>query len=275
MKFPEFTYVRASTFYMYRDPYTFTHDRERMNPHIMDCYAFYFYHADFEGGIEINGVFNKASANCFSFIKPQQIKRIIMPMRAHYLKIATDDPSLKAALDRLPAFAFHPETPLLIDLCNQILAVNNTSTVEGQLEIQSLIISILQKMLKYNPSPANATEAIPRRHQAALEAANRYLQDHLDEPVNLTKLAKDSGLYPTYFHKLFTAAYGRTPAQQLNWHRFQKSMILLQDDNCPIVEVAEQCGFSSHSYFCYIFKKMFDASPSEYRQRHRALRKNQ
>lgn len=275
MKFPEFTYVRASTFYMYRDPYTFKNDPDRMNPHIMDCYAFYFYHEDFEGGIEVNGVFNKATANCFSFIKPMQRKQIIMPMRGHYLKITTEDPALKAALDQLPSFGYHPETPRLIALCKKIFAVNNTSTLEGQLEMQSLIISILLLLFKYNPSPANATEAIPRRHQAALEAANRYLQEHLDEAVDLTKLAKESGLYPTYFHKLFTEAYGRTPTQQQTWHRLQKSMSLLQDDNCPIVEIAEQCGFSSHSYFCYVFKKMLGASPSEYRQRHRTSRKNQ
>lgn len=274
MKFPEFTYVRASTFYMYRDPYTFKNDPDRMNPHIMDSYAFYFYHADFEGGIEVDGVFNHATANCFSFIKPLQRKRIIMPMRGHYLKIMTEDHALKAALDRLPPFGYHPETPQLIDLCKKIFTVNS-STVEGQLEMQGLIISILRIMLNYNPSPANATEAIPRRHQAALEAANRYLQEHLDEAVDLTKLAKESGLYPTYFHKLFTEAYGRTPTQQQTWHRLQKSMSLLQDDNCPIVEIAEQCGFSSHSYFCYVFKKMLGASPSEYRQRHRTSRKNQ
>lgn len=275
MKFPEFTYVRASTFYMYRDPFTATNDRNRMNSHIMDCYALYFYHADFEGGIEVNGTFNQATTNCFAFIKPMQQKKIVMPMRAHYLKLKTDDPDLKASLDKLPSFGYHPETPQLIDLCKKILAVNNTSTVEGQMEIQGLIISILLLMFKYNPNPANATEAIPRRHQAALEAANQHLQDHLDEPIDLSKLAKDSGLYPTYFHKLFTQAYGRTPAQQQMWHRLQKSMILLQDDNCPIVEVAEQCGFSSHSYFCYVFKKMFGASPSEYRQRHRSSRKKQ
>ena len=275
MKFPEFSYVRASTFYMYRNPYDFITDMDRMNPHIMDCYAFYFYHEDHEGGIEIDNVFYKATTNCFSFIKPQQRKRIVMPMLGHYLKITTEDPVLKAALDKLPAFGYHPETPQLINLCKKIFAVGNTSTLDGQLEIQILTISILQVMLKYNPSPANATEAIPRRHQDALTAANLYLQENLDEPINLAKLAKKSGLYPTYFHKLFTEAYGRTPAQQQTWHRLQKALTLLQDDNCPIVEVAEQCGFSSHSYFCYVFKKMFAASPSEYRQRHRLSRKNQ
>lgn len=274
MKFPEFTYVRASTFYMYRDPYTFLGDRDRLNPHIADCYTFNFYHADFEGGIEVDGVFNPATANCFSFTKPRQRRRIVMPMRSHYLKIATEDPALKAALERLPSFGYHPEMPQLIDLCKKILAVNNTSTVEGQLEIQGIIIAILQLMLKNYPTPANAVEAIPRRHQAALEAANQYLQEHLDEAVDLANLAKASGLYPTYFHKLFTEAYGRTPVQQQMWHRLQKSMSLLQDDNCPIIEVAQQCGFSSHSYFCYVFKKMFATSPSEYRQRHRTWRKS-
>ena len=273
MKFPEFTYIRASTFYMYRDPYTFHGDRMRLNAHIMDDYALYFYHADFEGGIEVDGVFSKATANCFSFIKPQQKKQIILPMRGHYLKFATDDPALKAALDRLPSFGYHPEMPQIIELCKKIFAVNNTSTVEGQLEIQGLIISILLLMFKYNPNPANTPEAIPHRHDAALKAANQYLQSHLDEPVDLTKLAKDSGLYPTYFHKLFTEAYGRTPAQQQMWHRLEKSMSMLHDDNCPIVEIAEQCGFSSHSYFCYVFKKKFGASPSEYRQRHRTSKK--
>lgn len=274
MQFPQFSYIRASTFYIYRDPYNFVTDKNSLNPHITNYYTFNFFHSDFEGGMEVDGVFNRASANCFSLVKPQQVERIVMPMSSYFIKITTTDPALENALDLLPSFGYHPETPRLIDLCKKIMAVNNTSTLDGQLEIQQLVISILRLMINYNPSPANATEAIPRRHQAALEAANLYLWEHLDEPVDLAKLAQGSGLYPTYFHKLFTEAYGRTPTQQQMWHRVQKAFVLLQDDNCPIGEVAEQCGFSSHSYFCYKFKEYFSATPTQYRQRHRIRRKS-
>lgn len=275
MKFPEFTVIRASTFYIHRDPYTFVTDQGSLNPHISDCYYFDFFYKDLEGGIEIDGTFYQATKNCFSLAKPQQRRRIVMPISSYFLRITVEDAELKASLDSLPSFGFHPEMAQIIDLCKNITSVSNTSSLDGRLHTQILAASILRLMLKYNPEPANAIKAIPRRHQPALDSANKYLREHLDENVDLAKLAKESGLYPTYFHKLFKDAYGRTPSQQLMWHRLEKAFFLLQDDNCPIVEVAQQCGFSSHSYFCYKFKEMWGATPTEYRQRHRSSRENQ
>ena len=273
MRLPDFTVIRASTFYIYRDPNNFHTETGVLNTQTSDCYYFDFFHQDMTGGIEIDGVFHRVCTSCFALTKPNQKRKIHMPVSSHFLKISTDDPELKEALDRLPAFGYHPETDQAIDLCKQIFAISNTSTLDGRLGTWLLAASILRIMLRYHPDIANTVEAIPRRHQDSLAAANQYLKDHLDEEVDLEKLAKESNLYPTYFHKVFKAAYGRTPAQQLMYHRLQKAFVLLQDDSCPIMEVALQCGFSSHSYFCYKFKEMWGATPTQYRHRHRTQRK--
>ena len=96
---------------------------------------------------------------------------------------------------------------------------------------------------------------------------------HPEEDVDLQKLADDSHLHPTYFHKLFTAAFGRTPAEYLMWYRVLLTREYLRDDNCSISEVAAKCGFSSPSYFSQKFRLYSSCSPSKYRKAIRKRRK--
>ena len=104
------------------------------------------------------------------------------------------------------------------------------------------------------------------RHVASLLAANNYLREHLQEKIDLPKLAHDSGLHPTYFHKLFTKAFGQTPTEQLLTHRIQAAAILLVSEDLPISEIAERCGFSTPNYFCTRFREKIGVCPRQYRK---------
>ena len=70
-----------------------------------------------------------------------------------------------------------------------------------------------------------------------------------------------------YFHRLFTACYGITPAQYTLTVRLNaaKQHLLAGDDT--VAEIAQLCGFSSQSYFNYKFKEQVGMSPLQYRKK--------
>lgn len=53
-----------------------------------------------------------------------------------------------------------------------------------------------------------------------------------------------------------------TPKVLLNRYRLDKAVPLLES-GAPVIQVAERCGFGSHSYFGALFKKRFGHAPSQ------------
>ena len=269
---PDFTIVRCERFRMHTDPTntqirkTYTTDSPSF------CYEFSFFLEDWEGGIVIDGILYPGKVNSYILCKPGNIRRKVMPHRCYMLYIQTQDPYLKAALDALPSHGTPENMDRVLEIAKQISLLSASTTLDIKLKRISYVSMILSLLVEGQNVTANAQQHNSRRHERALNNANQYLQDHLTEKLDLKQLAKESGLTPTYFHKLFTATFGRTPAQQMEWYRVARAFRYLRDDNCPIAEVAAKCGFSSQSYFCQVLKLHGGETPSQYRNR---LRKEQ
>jgi len=48
--------------------------------------------------------------------------------------------------------------------------------------------------------------------------------------------------------------------------RIKKAIDLLISTDCTLTDVAFECGFSSQSYFSYVFKRRMQKTPREYVQ---------
>lgn len=237
------------------------------------CYELILFPEDHDGGAVIDGVFYPASAGYFICCKPMQHRRFKLPVRCYVLGLSTNDSQLKASLDALPAYAFYPDMPQLIEQYWKIYYVASHSALPDRLALCAHSAAFLQLLLQTQYPLEAIREGNPRRHQEALMAANQYLKEHLEEDVDLDKLAKDSHLHPTYFHKLFKEAFGKTPAQQLMHHRILASREYLRKDDCTIGEIARKCGFSSQSYYCRKYKEISRETPSRFRNAIRRRRK--
>ena len=270
MNFPEFTIELLGTYGINYDPRTYTISPSHFREVLTTSYEFEFHPSDWEGSIRINGNSFAISKGCFSCAKPHQTRKRTPPYQCYMLYISTKDPQLAKALDALPDYAQHPDMDTILDLIQKMIRVDTRNTLDGRLELWIYACSILRLLLQEQYAVANATLGNARRHQDALLAANQYLKEHIQEDVDLVNLAKESGLHPTYFHKLFKAAFGRTPSEQLTRYRIRASWQFLRDDSMPIGEIAMRCGFSSQSYFCRIFKLYSSQTPSQFR---RTLRK--
>lgn len=269
MNCPYFTVVRYDSFRINSDPSMKCYDPLAEQEYLAAAYEFEFYTDDCDGGVTVDGVLYPARQHYFSCCKPGQSRKLTLPNRCYFFNINTEDPGLKNALDALPVYAYCPEGEAVLELCREMVTIRDSNTLHSRLHLESCICHILSILLRQEYAVPDYKDANVRKHQDILLAADRYLREHLQEPVKLEKLAKDSGLHPTYFHKLYTAAFKRTPSEQLMWYRITAAMHMLNTDDRPIAEIAELCGFTSQNYFSYKFKQQTAESPSQYRKERR------
>ena len=240
---------------------------------IVSNYEVILFPEDYNGGVMVDGVFYQSLSGYFVCCKPAQHRKFKLPVRCYILGVSTQDPQLNAALKSLPPYAPHSNLPVLMDLFRKFLYIPTHTAITDRLAVYASAAAFLQLLLQEQYQIETVLQHNPRRHQEALIAANQYLKDHLEEDVDLEKLAKDSHLHPTYFHKLFTEAFGKTPAQQLMHHRITASREYLRRDDYTIAEIARKCGFSSQSYFCRKYKEISLETPSRFRRAIRNRRK--
>ncbi len=233
---------------------------------LVSTYEIYLFPADWNGGITVDGEFYSCQKDTFCICKPGQTRKLTMPLQCYYLYLSTGDEQLQQALSALPTLAVHPQMDALIEICKSITrSVVDRHAPDTRMEMCARIYNILTMLLRQHNPISSTVNGNPRRHQQVLLDADRYLRSHLSENIDLNKIAKESNLSPTYFHKLFTAAFGLTPAQQLDKYRHLAAKEFLRDDDCPLAEVAQKCGYASQSYFSYKFKQVEGITPSTYR----------
>lgn len=100
----------------------------------------------------------------------------------------------------------------------------------------------------------------------AITRTVKYINQNYSLPITLDDICKKANMSKYYFCRKFKDTVGVTPMQYLLNTRLASTKVFLADSNKSISEISEQCGFSSVSYFCQIFKKYNDISPSEYRK---------
>lgn len=231
---------------------------------LVSSYEFEFYTTDCPGGRSSEGVLYPARKNGCTLFKPGQKQRMIVPYKCYYMNLVTQDPELCHLLDHLSVFFVLTDMDEVMALFHRILAVESRDTLAGRMEIQSCVCKILGSLEKYG-HPPRTSERNVLRHQQTLMMADQYIRDHVSEDLSLAMLAKLCNLDPTYFHKLYTAAFGRTPAQQVLSQRILAAKKDLLITDLPLEEIAARCGFSSQTYFCYQFKRVVGKTPGQYR----------
>lgn len=228
-------------------------------------YELEFYTEDCPGGQDLDGVFYPVRRNGVSLARPGQQRVIRPPYRCYFINIATQDPELCDLFEQLPTLSSLLNMDEAVELFQQMMGTEDRISLEGRLRFQSCVCRLLGLLTQCREVP-EAVQAGAARHQKTLMKVDRYIRAHLDEDLSLEKLAKEANLAPTYFHKLFTAVYGTTPAKRVLSYRISAAKVGLIDGGLSLDELAAKCGFSSQSYFCYKFKREVGSSPTRYRQ---------
>ena len=93
-----------------------------------------------------------------------------------------------------------------------------------------------------------------------------YICKHLNEAIELEKLAEISCLSKDHFIRLFKKELGTTPLQYINQKKIEKAQLLLITEELAVKEIAFQLAFDDYSYFNRLLKKTTGVTPQEYRR---------
>jgi AraC family transcriptional regulator len=115
-----------------------------------------------------------------------------------------------------------------------------------------------------------AVGAMDRRR--AVEAA-AWLDARSAEPIGLEAAAREAGLSPFHFLRLFAKVVGVTPHQYLVRSRLRRAARLLADGAQSVTDVALDVGFRDLSNFVRTFHRAAGVSPRVFRSAARGDRK--
>ncbi len=97
-----------------------------------------------------------------------------------------------------------------------------------------------------------------------------YISDHLEEDLDLERLAAVACLSPYHFHRCWHAFTGESLAQMVTRLRLHYAANALIKDDRPVEAVARQAGYGSAAAFTRAFSRAFGRSPAAYRAEGRA-----
>jgi len=115
--------------------------------------------------------------------------------------------------------------------------------------------------------PARFPQGLPEQ----LRRAADHLEQNLDAPFSLDKLAQLACMSKYHFCRLFKQHSGLSPKQFCICRRIEKACELLGKQGLTISQIAFRLGFNDVTEFGRQFKKFTGHTPSRYRQIHALL----
>ena len=158
---------------------------------------------------------------------------------------------------------YNANKPIYKQVLDRTMQLDRDKSAGHLFETNAIMRLLLSAFFQHysHPQVINTLHGL-RRFEKVLE----YIQEHLDTPLTISKLAKIASLNTTYFSNLFSELIGLSPLQYINKRRIEKAQELLLGTDETLYEIAHQIGLNDEYYFSRLFKKHVGISPNHYRK---------
>jgi len=168
--------------------------------------------------------------------------------------------------ESVPKFRRTPVMPPVSEL--MVIAELAQSAIDGRSdlgldEVAWMFLDRLFGLVDDSDKDGRTLAASDRRR--AVRAA-LWMHEHSAEPLTLDILARDAGLSPFHFLRVFSRAIGVTPHQYLVRSRLRRAAALLTDQRA-VTHVAYACGFGDLSNFVRTFRRAAGVSPGAFQRK--------
>ena len=109
-----------------------------------------------------------------------------------------------------------------------------------------------------------APPSTPNKHAGLVAQACRRIEA-AEQPPSLDDLARQAGLSPFHFHRVFKAATGLTPKAYADAHRANAVRASLARGSSSVTEAIFDAGFNANSRFYEHADAMLGMKPTQYR----------
>jgi len=92
-----------------------------------------------------------------------------------------------------------------------------------------------------------------------------YMEEFLDEPLDLSDIAKTAGVSVAHLYRVFYSLTGHPVKEYIRKRRTSEAAGLLRTTDMGAMDIAIQCGFETYRAFLKAFKQYTGLTPTEYR----------
>jgi AraC family transcriptional regulator len=173
-----------------------------------------------------------------------------------------------------PALDSHPEQPFRFArgwsdaqtylLQRRIFKRVTSGFEEDPVSIEELVIGLLERVvgLAYGFSVHRRLLALHRRHRDIVHHVEHLLSERWEQELTLQQIAREAGVSVYHLCRIFRRVTGTTLHQYRQNLRLRWSLEGVIESRRPLVDIALDAGFSSHSHFTSSFHREFVQTPS-------------
>lgn len=163
------------------------------------------------------------------------------------------------------------DTPLFedADLCtagamlrDALESKDITSGVMFEAMSRVLLVKLLQR---YGKRPAEDTEMSARFTSTHYARVLAFVRSQLDQSITVEELAREAGMSPSHFSRVFKETLGSTPMQYVLAYRIEQAIKMMEDADRPLGNIALDCGFADQAHFSRCSKQVTGQTPRAFR----------
>ena len=163
----------------------------------------------------------------------------------------------------LPDYISIENTEYYKEIFSDLNNYYSTAVKEDEIILQSLVLKLIYSLNRDANPRLNKDNANSINH-IVIEKSLNYIKQNLTEDLSLEKMAQLMSLSPVYFHTCFQTSVGKTLRDYVEEQRLKKAINLLITTELTLTQIALECGFSSQSYFSFVFKRRMGTTPRQY-----------
>ena len=103
-------------------------------------------------------------------------------------------------------------------------------------------------------------------YETRLRRVSAYIHDHLDEELDMERLAEIACLSSYHWHRIYRAIYGETLAATVKRLRLHRAAGEIVRTELAVSEIAKRSGYPNLQSFNRIFKSVYGMPPARYRK---------
>ncbi|MGK9236030.1 AraC family transcriptional regulator [Inquilinus limosus] len=109
------------------------------------------------------------------------------------------------------------------------------------------------------------------RHLARIQRVIDHIAAHLDDPIDLERLADVACFSPYHFHRAYRYLLGETVAETVRRLRLHRAAGTLLDSETSVARIARRAGYGSAAAFSRAFAERYGQPPGAYRGTRRSF----
>ncbi|HLZ64710.1 MAG TPA: AraC family transcriptional regulator [Aliidongia sp.] len=181
------------------------------------------------------------------------------------VRVLTSPPPSLSCLFPNPREQVSAEVALHANRVAAVVAQNVTASGESGEDLLADLIDAVTREYA-DPSVERDLLATARPIDYRIRKALAYIHEHALENPKVEDLAAKVGLSRSRFFEQFRRCVGASPQHYIDWARMAIATRWLSTTNRPLIELADELGFSAHSHFTRFFTQHIGVSPSEFRR---------